>query len=238
MYVEEGHCRCLRKANTMNEKKLALTPNGDETNFYKQVAELLVSARQYAKRQLDGTIVTAYYEIGRMIVEREQQGQKRAQYGAKLIKGLSEYLTQQYGRGFSVANLKNMRQFYQVYSPSIQQSLPAESQKGQSAISLFERSDSLMTIFDANSQKGQSTISQFNLDWTHYQVLMRIDEFAARRFYEIEAANQQWTVKELQRTVFTCQTRHCYNANSPNGSRHSKKNMKVTARIPICKGLF
>jgi hypothetical protein len=159
--------------------------------FYKQVSDLLASARQFAKRQLDSTIVTAYYEIGRMIVEREQQGRKRAQYGSKLIKGLSEYLTEQYGKGFSVSNLKNIRNFYQVYSPSIQQTAFAESKKSQSLISLF----------DTGAQKGQSLSAQFNLTWTHYQILMRIDGDAARRFYEIETVNQQWSVRQLQRQV-------------------------------------
>lgn len=118
----------------MNDKKLSLTPQGDETEFYKKVADLLSAARKYAKRQLDSTIVTTYYEVGRMIVEREQQGQKRAQYGTKLIKGLSEYLTEQYGKGFSIVNLKSMRKFYQIYSPSIGQSLTALSENNENLI--------------------------------------------------------------------------------------------------------
>ncbi|MDR3110984.1 MAG: PDDEXK nuclease domain-containing protein [Planctomycetaceae bacterium] len=178
----------------MGKKKLALIPQIDDTEFYKQVADLLVSARKYAKRQLDNTIVTAYYEIGRMIVEREQQGQKRAQYGAKLIKGLSQYLTGQYGRGFSVVNLQSIRKFYQVYSQSIQQSLTAKSGDD-------EKSQSLISLFDVNAQKGQSLSAQFNLTWTHYQILMRIEDESARRFYEIETLNQQWSVRQLQRQV-------------------------------------
>ncbi len=178
----------------MNDKKLSLTPQGDETEFYKKVADLLAAARQYAKRQLDSTIVTTYYEVGRMIVEREQQGQKRAQYGTKLIKGLSEYLTEQYGKGFSVVNLKSIRKFYQVYSPSIGQSLTALSENN-------EKFDSLISVFDANAQKGQSLSAQFKLSWTHYQNLMRIENEAARRFYEIETFNQQWSVRQLQRQV-------------------------------------
>ncbi|MDR2592862.1 MAG: hypothetical protein LBC59_08685 [Chitinispirillales bacterium] len=72
----------------MCNNKLTIIPNGDESDFYKQIADLLAVARQYAKRQLDSAIVTAYYEIGRMIVEREQHGQKRAHYGAKVDKGV------------------------------------------------------------------------------------------------------------------------------------------------------
>ncbi|NLX92743.1 MAG: DUF1016 domain-containing protein [Clostridiales bacterium] len=175
----------------MDENKLSQTPHGGETDFYKQVANFLAESRQYAKRQLDSTIVVAYYEIGRMIVEREQQGQQRAQYGAKLIKGLSEYLTECYGRGFSVVNLKNIRKFYQVYSPSI----------GQSTTALSEKSESMISVFSEILQKGQSLTAQFKISWTHYQVLMRIENEDARHFYEIETLNQQWSVKQLQRQV-------------------------------------
>jgi len=141
----------------MDNNELTPVLNGEETEFYKQVADLLAAARKYAKKQLDSTIVATYYEIGRMIVEREQQGQKRAQYGAKLIKGLSRYLTEQYGKGFSIVNLKSIRKFYQIYAPSI----------------------------------GQSLTALFKLTWTHYQILMRVDNESARRFYEIEAASEQ-----------------------------------------------
>ena len=175
----------------MNSKESAIALQNNETTFYKQVADLLAEARRQAKRQLDTTIVTAYYEIGRMIVEREQQGEKRAQYGTKLIKGLSEYLTGQYGRGFSVVNLKSIRKFYQTYTPSIQQTLPAKSGNGKSPIRMF----------DANIQKGQAPSAQFGLTWSHYQILMRIDDDAARRFYEIETVSQQWSIRQLQRQV-------------------------------------
>ncbi|MDR1274773.1 MAG: PDDEXK nuclease domain-containing protein [Candidatus Accumulibacter sp.] len=175
----------------VDEKKLARTTQGDDTEFYKQVADLFAAARQFAKQQLDATIVTAYYEIGRMIVEREQQGQKRAKYGASLIKGLSEYLTEQYGRGFSVVNLQGIRKFYQVYAPSIQQTLSAKSEIGESLIS----------VFDADTRKQQTLSAVFKLGWSHYQILMRIENLAARRFYEIEATSQQWSVRQLRRQV-------------------------------------
>lgn len=149
----------------MDKQKMISALQGDEAEFYKQVADLLSAARSLAKRQLDSVIVTTYYEIGRMIVEREQQGQKRAKYGTKLIKGLSEYLTEQYGRGFSVVNLKSMRKFYEIYMPSIQKSPTAKSESG----------DLMAGILDVDAQKGQSLTAQFKLSWTHYQVLMRIE---------------------------------------------------------------
>ena len=173
----------------MADNKNAVLPQDDETEFYKQVANLLTAARQYAKRQIDSTITLVYYEIGRMIVEREQQGQKRARYGAKLIKGLSEYLTDCVGKGFSVVNIKSIRKFYQVYAPSI----------GQTMTAPFEPLRLTSGSFDEIIKKGQTASAQFILSWSHYQILMRIENDAARRFYEIEAVKEQWTVRQLQR---------------------------------------
>ena len=174
-----------------NDQKRAFTPQEGDLDFYEQVSDLLAKARQFAKRQLDSTIVATYYEIGRMIVEREQQGQKRAQYGAKLLKGLSAHLTERYGRGFSVVNLQSFRKFYQTYALSTQQTLSAQSENGKS----------LMGAFAAGLQKEQTPSAIFSLTWSHYQILMRIDNETARRFYEIETANQQWSVRQLQRQV-------------------------------------
>ena len=75
----------------MDSNKVIPLQNGDESDFYMQVADLLAESRKYAKKQLDNTIAITYFEVGRMIVEREQRGQKRAQYGVKLIKGLSAH---------------------------------------------------------------------------------------------------------------------------------------------------
>ena len=84
--------------------------------FLENVSEVLEMARKNAKVSVNLSMVYAYYEIGRMIVEEEQHGENRAAYGKQLLKGLSDYLTQNFGKGFSVGNLKNIRQFYKVYS--------------------------------------------------------------------------------------------------------------------------
>lgn len=84
--------------------------------FLESVSDVLLQARKNAKTAVNLTMVYAYYEIGRIIVEEEQRGERRAAYGQQLLKGLSDYLTQNFGKGFSVGNLKNIRQFYKVYS--------------------------------------------------------------------------------------------------------------------------
>ena len=85
-------------------------------NIKSFVGYVLLQARKNAKTAVNLTMVYAYYEIGRIIVEEEQRGERRAAYGQQLLKGLSDYLTQNFGKGFSVGNLKNIRQFYKVYS--------------------------------------------------------------------------------------------------------------------------
>ena len=98
-------------------------------SFLESVAEVLTQARENAKTAVNLSMVYAYFEIGRMIVEEEQHGANRAAYGTKLLKELSAYLTEKYGKGFSVGNLKNIRQFYKVY---------ANDQIGETVFSQFE----------------------------------------------------------------------------------------------------
>ncbi|MCP4105754.1 MAG: DUF1016 domain-containing protein [Desulfobacteraceae bacterium] len=139
--------------------------------LYSKIAELLHDARQNTVRAVNHTMVYTYYEIGRMIVEDEQAGQKRAEYGKKVLQELSGKLTAEFGKGFSVQNLENMRKFYLTYS---------DSEKSQS---LIRGSDKLNTV----------------LSWTHYLILIRIQNENERNFYEIEALNNNWSVRELKR---------------------------------------
>lgn len=86
-----------------------------ETAFLENVSELLIQARKNVKTAVNLSMVYAYYEVGRRIVLEEQKGKGRAEYGTFLMKELSGYLTKQLGKGFSVTNLKQMRQFYLIY---------------------------------------------------------------------------------------------------------------------------
>ena len=108
-------------------------------------------------------MVLTYFEIGRMIVEEEQNGKQRADYGKHIIKSLSERLTKEFGKGFSQRNLEQIRQFYSVYS------------------------------------KTQTLSAEFNLSWSHYMKLMRIDDENERKFYEIESYKNNWSLRELNR---------------------------------------
>ena len=128
-----------------------------------RVIGLLNKARTEIVSKVNKTMVYTYYEIGRIIVEEEQNGKGRAEYGQQLIEDLSNKLSFEFGKGFSSTNIKQMRSFYQIYS------------------------------------KGQTASDEFSLSWSHYLKLMRIDDENERKFYEIEAFKNSWSLKELQR---------------------------------------
>ncbi len=150
-----------------------MTNKPSNTKFFTQIVDLLQSARSKVVRTVNQTMVTTYFEIGKKIVEEEQDGKARADYGKQLLKGLSEVLTKEFGKGFSVKNIERMRAFYLAY----------------------QKSSTLLS----NSQKQQTVSDLFKLSWSHYLKLMRIDDEKERKFYEIESFRNNWSVRELQR---------------------------------------
>lgn len=186
-----------------------MTNKPTNIKFYSQIVDLLQSARSHVVRTVNQTMVRTYFEIGKMLVEEEQGGQERAEYGKEILKGLSEVLTHEFGKGFSVDNLENMRRFYLAYGKS--ETLSRISQKGISETT--SRKSSTLLSKSENKEKGQTMSGQFekpqtlsaesainfNLSWSHYLRLMRIDDENERKFYEIESAKNNWSVRELQR---------------------------------------
>lgn len=158
----------------MDKKEIQKTENV----FLQNVSEILESARRNAKTAVNLAMVYAYYEVGRMIVEEEQHGENRAAYGKKILQELSEYLTENFGKGFSVGNLKNIRQFYKVYSTD---------RIGETVFSQFENLPAV------------DTGRKFYLSWSHYLKLMRIENIEERHFYEIESVKNDWSLSELKR---------------------------------------
>lgn len=142
-------------------------------NLSKKISDLLTEARKRVLQTVNHTMVLTYFEIGRMIVEEEQNGKERADYGSQLLTDLSQNLTNEFGKGFSVTNLKQMRQFYLVYSKE--------------------------QIESAELGKSQTVSDFFKLSWSHYIKLMRIDDELERKFYEVETLKNNWSLRELDR---------------------------------------
>ena len=160
----------------------------------RQIRELILAARKTAARTVDSIQVVTCFEIGRRIVEHEQHGANRAEYGKNTLKNVSTKLTQEFGRGFSLTNLKMMRQFYVMQNKQISQTpsgLLAGNAKGQTL-------SDLLPANRKNIEKHHYP-AFFALSWSHYVFLIGIKNPEERSFYEIEAAAQGWAVRELKR---------------------------------------
>ncbi|MEC3877017.1 DUF1016 N-terminal domain-containing protein [Chryseobacterium salviniae] len=147
------------------------------------ISSLLDNARKKVAGAVNQTIVLTYYEIGRMIVQDEQNGEDRAEYGKAVLKDLSLHLTERFGKGFSITNLQQMKNFYIIYSLQIQQKLSVKLQIADNHENIASNLQSI----------------NFNLSWSHYLKLMRIKDPNERKFYEIESYKNNWSLRELQR---------------------------------------
>jgi predicted nuclease of restriction endonuclease-like (RecB) superfamily len=133
------------------------------SNLHNDIKTLLQNARNKVYVTINTTMTETYWQIGKRIVEEEQSGEDRAQYGKALIINLSKALTKEFGNGFSTRNIENMRKFYLTYS------------------------------------KSETLSAKFKLSWSHYIFLTRIADKDERDFYEIEAVEGSWTLRELKR---------------------------------------
>lgn len=145
-------------------------------------------------RSVNTTQVIANWLIGREIIEEEQKGVWRAEYGKSVLNELSRRLTKEYGNGYSVDNLELFRRFYREYPRLISDALPRKS--GGTG-----KSDAVRRISPPEEAIQKSGQLAPNLSWTHYRVLLRLDKPAARTFYEIESLKNNWSARELERQV-------------------------------------
>jgi predicted nuclease of restriction endonuclease-like (RecB) superfamily len=167
--------------------------------LFSQVVALLQNARQQVLRTVNSTMVYTYFEIGRMIVEEEQNGKERAEYGKQLLKGLSQQLTGEFGKGFSIDVLERIRKFHLIYSKSATVLRILEIRNTQSLTAEFKSQKAQTVSEDLNKFDYQTFSSFFKLTWSHYSFLMRIDDEKERRFYEIESEKYNWSIRELKR---------------------------------------
>lgn len=135
-----------------------------EKVVFEEIKKILQEARNKIYKTTNNAMVEAYWNIGKIIVEK-QSGNEKAEYGAELLKNLSKEMTKEFGKGFTIANLKNMRQFYLTFPKSY--ALRSE------------------------------------LSWTHYRLLMRVENENARNFYIEEAIKSNWSTRQLERQITT-----------------------------------
>lgn len=162
----------------MSKKGNLIITQKEAQHLIQKVFKHIEEAQGMVLRTVNHMMVRTYWLIGREIVLTEQKGQKRASYGAAIIKTLSQALTQQFGKGYTTTNLKYFRQFYLTYSQ-----IPiGHALRDQSPI-------------------GPDIPLNPNLSWTHYRLLMQVKNDLARAFYEKETLNNRWSARELERQI-------------------------------------
>ena len=147
----------------MSDNNITKSNISTSGHLFAEIRQILIGARQTAYKAVNFAMVTAYWNIGRLIVEDEQQGSTRAEYGKAVLADLSVRLTEEFGKGFTEANLRNMRQFYQCFP----------------------------NCYALRSE----------LTWTHYRLLIRVQDEDARQWYMNEAAEQTWSSRQLDRQI-------------------------------------
>lgn len=174
--------------------------NIHEDVLFERISALILRARKHVATTVNIAEVYTKYSIGQYIVEHEQQGKYRAQYGKQILRSLSEHLNGKFGSGWSYETLVACKKFFMVYSNNVNTVYRIKNKDGKHALS-----DSRGGILFEESIKsdGGKNIT-FNLSWSHYLILMRIENPDARSFYEIECTEQQWSVRQLSRQVGSC----------------------------------
>jgi predicted nuclease of restriction endonuclease-like (RecB) superfamily len=176
--------------------------------LYGRIRQILESARSSVARSVNTTQVVANWLVGREIIEEEQNGKWRAEYGQQVLKELCNRLHAEYGNGYSVDNLELFRRFYRQYPVLISDALPRNS-PGHEKSDAVRRKSSVQTSVAAigpilhalRSESWRPGLLHPNLSWTHYRTLLRVDKDGARTFYEIESIQNNWAARELERQI-------------------------------------
>ena len=172
-------------------------PKKRQSPLYQRVREILESARAGVARSVNTSQVIANWLIGREIVEEEQNGKYRADYGKQVIEELSQRLLSDYGPGYSVQNLWLIRQFYLNYPRLLSPAKIPHALRGES--SSHNKLANTGILYAPRRESWKSGQLNPNFSWTHYRILLRVDKPQARAFYEIEAIKNNWSARELER---------------------------------------
>lgn len=201
----------IKKVNLPRQKAKGSSPPTNPTAQRREygrligdISELLESARRASARAVNVFMTATYWEIGRRIVEFEQEG-RRAIYGEELLDRLSADLVRRFGRGFGPTNLKLMRKFYLTHEDLEKGQTPSDllfpkpaAQKGQTVSDLSHTKQSLLPFHETERNR---LASRFPLPWSAYVRLLAVKNQHARRFYEVEALRGGWSVRQLGRQI-------------------------------------
>lgn len=172
----------------------------NSNNYILDIKEILSFARNQAYSAVNSAMVKAYWLIGRRIVIEEQNGENRAEYGKKIVKTLSKELLNEFGKGFSVTNIKYFRQFYVTFPFDI-----SETSIGHSLSDYFSKAIGHLPgdLLKSNENLQILQLIFTKLNWTHIRQILRVKNPDARNYYIKETAENSWVVETLDRNIAT-----------------------------------
>ena len=173
--------------------------NDEDNMLVNDLRSIVSKARSKAFAAVNYSLVERNWRIGQRIVEQEQNGASRAEYGKHVIEIASAALTEEFGKGFSETNIMNFKKFYLKFKELTIPQTVSEEFKKQKHQTLSDKSSLL-------PQKGQTQSAQFELrllPWSHYERLIRVEDKKAREWYAKEAFEQGWSFRTLNRNINT-----------------------------------
>ena len=180
-------------------KQMEHSYKGEEKFLVNDLKTIVSKARSKAFAAVNYSLVERNWRIGKRIVEEEQNGEARAEYGKYIIEVASAALTEEFGKGFSETNIRTFRKFFLIFrNLEIQQTVSAESN--------LPKQQTLSDNLSSHFQKGQTPPAQFKLrllPWSHYERLIRVEDKKAREWYAKEAFEQGWSFRTLNRNINT-----------------------------------
>jgi predicted nuclease of restriction endonuclease-like (RecB) superfamily len=174
-------------------------------NLFHSVKVLIAASQQNIVRNVNTTMLSTYFEIGRMIVQDKKRGNERALYADETLRNLSADLTKEFGRGYSKSNLEYMVLFYEIYQKRIfpiARTLSGQFKNKEQKQIAQTPSGQFKNDLKSKQSSSQNSFS-FTLSWSHYVQLIKIKNEDERNFYEIESQANNWTVRELHRQYNT-----------------------------------
>ena len=180
-------------------KQLNKKYNDEDNMLVNDLRSIVSKARSKAFAAVNYSLVERNWRIGQRIVEEEQNGASRAEYGKHVIEVASAALTKEFGKGFSETNIMNFKKFYLKFKELAIPQTVSEEFKKQKHQTLSDESSLL-------PQKGQTQSAQFELrllPWSHYERLIRVEDKKAREWYAKEAFEQGWSFRTLNRNINT-----------------------------------
>jgi len=233
----------MKKEKVMNQTKNSAK---DEDKLFLDICLIWETSRNYAARSVNSAHSISSWLIGRRIVEFEQSGVFRAEYGKKVLKNISLRLKSRYGSGFSISGLQYARSFYIQYPKflEIQHAARVKSEK-QHAVSVnlgqehFAVSGIELILKNTTEKKWEPGIINPNLSWTHYRSLLKIKRLDVRNFYEIESIKSGWTARELERQINSLLFERLLKSRNKKGVMElANKGVNVNKPIDILKDPF